>query len=482
MGRRHTPEAYDVALPLAGLGSAVSWLRQRDVPVDRLADAFGTTSIHIRVLDHRARHEVHRHRQASPVNSPSSRFLSREHLGVRLEEDAVLLSPRGRRRIEALQERIHVISTACTASGQFTEAIAALGRLRQVAGFPASTHWLRCLADLSYHQAWFAVHSGLTTTALKHARRAFLYAQEAFRESDDRYDLKRLGDAALIASNASLLSHRPADARWFLSDVRLANERMGREPGSEYHRQLGVAWFLSHADDNARSSFERAASAMERLGEADHPLQVQLVSDRHLSLVHAPNWGRAEGLLEAVGSTWPPASLVMLCAAVLPFSPTDPMTQASFGTWPAHFAYLKSVFYAWLVGPVFVLWPFHFVVVMQRQLSDGRYRDVLALLTNDTMSVPPRGTRYPRVWALLAYLAGLFLLNYVGVNYLFGGLQAGPYRTLFMSLILVRVTVWLTLPAICIWWYSGCLSELRRECLAVRSLDPKGGLPSVQAQ
>ena len=134
-----------------------------------------------------------------------------------------------------------------------------------------------------------------------------------------------------------------------------------------------------------------------------------------------------------------------------------------------------------LVGPVFVLWTFHFVVLMQQQLSAGRYAEVLGLLTNDKLSLPPRETLYPRVWGLATYLAGLVVLNYVGVNHLFGALEPGPYKSLFMALVLIRVTVWLALPAWCLWWYSGCLNELRRECLAVKSLDPQGGLPAVNA-
>ena len=153
---------------------------------------------------------------------------------------------------------------------------------------------------------------------------------------------------------------------------------------------------------------------------------------------------------------------------------------ASFGTWPAHLAYLKSVFYAWMVGPIFLLLPFHFVVVMQRQLASGRHREVCEVLVGgDKLAVPPPGALYPRVWALTAYLAGLFALNYAGLSHLFDGLDPGPHKTLFMSLVLVRVSFWLDLPAMCIWWYASRLGDLRRECRAARLLGESStqGLP-----
>jgi hypothetical protein len=118
------------------------------------------------------------------------------------------------------------------------------------------------------------------------------------------------------------------------------------------------------------------------------------------------------------------------------------------------------------------MWPFHFVVVMQRELARGRHRAVLGLLTGDKAAVPPRGTLQPNVWALAACLAGLFVLNYVGVNHLFGALDASPFGNLFRSLVLVRASAWLLLPAICLWWYVGCLNELKREAVAVTRLMP----------
>jgi hypothetical protein len=167
------------------------------------------------------------------------------------------------------------------------------------------------------------------------------------------------------------------------------------------------------------------------------------------------------------------AATAVLCAVLLPLAPNVPTVEASFTTYPVNLGYLKSVFYAWCVEPIFMLWPYHFVLVMQRQLQVGRHRLVEALLLGRPEGLPPPGTRYPRLWILSLYLAGLFIFNWLGVSHLFDHLVMRRYTTLFMTLVLLRAGVWLLLPVVCLWWYQHCLTELKREALAVLSfVDP----------
>jgi hypothetical protein len=161
---------------------------------------------------------------------------------------------------------------------------------------------------------------------------------------------------------------------------------------------------------------------------------------------------------------------IVLCAVVLPLLPGEPTVEATFETYPVHLGYLKSVFYAWVVGPLFLVLPYHFVVVAQRELAAGRHSQLLALLSGEPSAVAPRGTPYPRVWFLGLCLGGIVVLNYFGVNYLFGNLTPSPHRTLFMSLVLLRVATWVALAAGAVWWYSACLDELKREALALRAV------------
>jgi hypothetical protein len=157
----------------------------------------------------------------------------------------------------------------------------------------------------------------------------------------------------------------------------------------------------------------------------------------------------------------------LLCVGVWPFFPSEPTVQASFSTWPADLGYLKSVFYAWLIGPMFLLWPFHFVLVMQRELAEGRARAVADVLTQSKAAVPPRGAFQPQAWVLGVFLWGLCVLNYVGVNHLFGALVPAPHENLFRQLVLLRAAIWLLLPAVCLWWYLSAIQELKREALVL---------------
>lgn len=90
-------------------------------------------------------------------------------------------------------------------------------------------------------------------------------------------------------------------------------------------------------------------------------------------------------------------------------------------------------------------------------------------------ALPPPGLRYPPVLALVVYYGGLFIYNWLGLSHLLDNLTPTPYTTLFTAL-LARVSVWLALPLVGIWWYQGALDELKREAIAAARLS--GDLPA----
>lgn len=161
---------------------------------------------------------------------------------------------------------------------------------------------------------------------------------------------------------------------------------------------------------------------------------------------------------------------ILLCAGLLPMFPARPTVAAEFSTYPAFLGYLKSVAYAWAVGPVFVLWPFHIIVTLQREIARGRHRAVLVLLNGEPGALAPRGVQVLPVWVLTALLAGLIAFNWIGVSHLFENLIPSRHTNLFMSLVLLRVGVWLSLAAVGLWWYRASIMELKRECLSVLAL------------
>ena len=98
---------------------------------------------------------------------------------------------------------------------------------------------------------------------------------------------------------------------------------------------------------------------------------------------------------------------------------------------------------------------------------------MFAVITGDTIGVSPRGTIHPRVWVLALYFGAIVGLNYLGINHLVANLMPSPYRTEFMALVLLRVSVWIGLAGGALWWYAASLDDLKREALALRVLSGK---------
>jgi hypothetical protein len=174
--------------------------------------------------------------------------------------------------------------------------------------------------------------------------------------------------------------------------------------------------------------------------------------------------------------TWLIGGAVAVAASVAVVLPATPTVTAAFTTYPAHLGYLKSVFYAHLVGPPFLVWPLTFVTAMQGELQRGRHQQVLWLIDGDARAVPPRGVHRLTVRGLLVYLGLLCVFHLAGMSHLFDNLVEGRYRTLFMALVMLRIGVSLMLPCVSLWWYATSLDDLRRECVAVLSFYRPGRL------
>jgi hypothetical protein len=184
-----------------------------------------------------------------------------------------------------------------------------------------------------------------------------------------------------------------------------------------------------------------------------------------------------QGFLLSVGVVL--AATALLCLAVAPWFPTEHTVDAKFQTYTARAAYFKSVVYAWLVFLPFVVWPFHFVLMCQRELRAGRFRALLALFSGQKPAVAPRGTLYPRFAGLTAFLALLGAISWAGTNHLFENLQPNPHMNLFMWLVMARVVTWLGLATVALVWYAMMLNELKRECLMLASVDGEQPAPAA---
>ena len=156
---------------------------------------------------------------------------------------------------------------------------------------------------------------------------------------------------------------------------------------------------------------------------------------------------------------------LLLYAALGLYLPGDPITEATFQTYSAHGAYLKSVYYFLPLAVLFLILPFHFVVTLQRELEAGRHRLGLALLTGKQWSVAPRGATYLRVWwlAILLFCAGVVSLALTA--HLLESLKPGVYMNLFIQFVQWRLILYFGLGLECLLWYYKSVNEIKRECV-----------------
>jgi hypothetical protein len=162
---------------------------------------------------------------------------------------------------------------------------------------------------------------------------------------------------------------------------------------------------------------------------------------------------------------------LVLYGAVLPMLPAYPVVQANFQTDTAKAGFLKSILLSSPLAIPLLLAPFAAVLMLQRQLQDGRHSMVLALLTGEKRAVPPRGSIYVKSRNLWVLVFIVVIASIGGTIRLFEGLTPTPQMNLFMTFALVRSICYNALWVGACWWYSsGALVDIKRECVAVESV------------
>lgn len=169
------------------------------------------------------------------------------------------------------------------------------------------------------------------------------------------------------------------------------------------------------------------------------------------------------------------AAGIFLFAAILlylslgAFLPTYPITKASFQTYPADAAYLKSVFYFLALGIFLIGLPFIVVVWLETEISKNnkkviadlrRFRQRRLSITN-ALSLPP---------SLLLGLTIIALLTSLLLTaHLFENLKPELNTNLFIQLVLWRWFLYFALAAECLLWYRASLNSLKARCFELAS-------------
>ena len=147
------------------------------------------------------------------------------------------------------------------------------------------------------------------------------------------------------------------------------------------------------------------------------------------------------------------------------FLPQYPVTESVLPAYPAHGAFLKSVYYFLPLAVVFVVLPYHFVLSIQRELREGRHRPVLDLLAGRRSSAAPAGAVYLRVWWLAILLIAAASAALVAMAHMFESLKPNPHSGLFVQLAQWRFLLYVILGLECVVWYYWVLNGIKRECL-----------------
>jgi DNA-binding winged helix-turn-helix (wHTH) protein len=158
---------------------------------------------------------------------------------------------------------------------------------------------------------------------------------------------------------------------------------------------------------------------------------------------------------------------LLLYAFIGQFLPNAPITVASFQTYTAQGAYLKSVYYFLPLAIVFLILPFHLIVSLRREIKIGHPSLVGKLLMNKRSSVKPEGAIYLRVGWLVIILFCAAIAAFVATAHLLENLKPNPYFNLFTQLVQWRLLLYFLLGAECLTWYSQTLNEIKRECFKV---------------
>ena len=146
------------------------------------------------------------------------------------------------------------------------------------------------------------------------------------------------------------------------------------------------------------------------------------------------------------------------------FLPNVPITRALFPTYPAHGAYLKSIYYFFPLAVVFLVLPYQFIVAARKEIRTRGTTQIIRLLSGRGFSAAPNGTVFLRVKWL-----GIMLVIAAGggiaaTAHLLENLVPGEYTNFFTQLVQWRLVLYFSLGLTCLLWYSRSINALKIDC------------------
>lgn len=171
--------------------------------------------------------------------------------------------------------------------------------------------------------------------------------------------------------------------------------------------------------------------------------------------------GAKSGILFSL-SVFVAASLLLYVALGL-FLPNSPITQASFPTYPAQGAFLKTVYYVLPLVVLFVVLPFHSIAAIERELLNGKWARELEFFRNSSPVASPVRAVHIKTWWLGGILIGAFCIALLGTAHLVENLRSSPNSGLFIQLAQWRFLLYFLLGLECVLWYQEAQRRTNRQ-------------------
>jgi DNA-binding winged helix-turn-helix (wHTH) protein len=161
-----------------------------------------------------------------------------------------------------------------------------------------------------------------------------------------------------------------------------------------------------------------------------------------------------------------------LAEALGPFLPSETVTKASFSTYSAQAAYLKSSYYFVPLAVVYLVLPFHLVITLDEEIRAGNAHAVARFLEGKRSRRLPQGAIYLKVWWLGVLLAVTAIFAFFGTAHLFDHLTPDTNSNLFMKSVQWRIILYFLLGSECLVWYYLALNNVRHRALAEEQAAP----------
>ena len=309
-------------LRLSKFDRSIHWLRKHDVPASDLANWFATNTNHIHLLSHRGSALSTKqviipflyNSARSPLEHPApTDHHLRRLLGIRPQEDHVVLDSEEKRHLEAMEVMTEMAASRFWGGVRFEEGISKFEEILKQTRYPIQHRRIRLRARLRQLIAETHVHAGHSASAIWEGILSLHLYRIAYHEQPvnirDKSDLENVGRSARLISQAYLLRHDPVNAKRFLDVHAAVCAALNKEMRPEYYGQMAtVAEQEGNQDEAARTFYSQAEAALKCVadyGKFKEQHEIWDIGRRRSNLLEPVNWDGSQEMLQVALEKYP---------------------------------------------------------------------------------------------------------------------------------------------------------------------------------